>query len=892
MIKREKLSERSSRIKNYLRKLILLFGNWKISVSLEMACKYNHIIYLSLLLMSMFVDSTANSTLVLGGMFPVHSSNDNGQECGQLRESGIQRLEAMFFAIDQINANQTILPGVIIEAEMYDTCRLETHALEQTVEMFSSKDLHSQEGSTLYVCPDGSFPTFNEDHHEQAIGIVGASSSSVSQAIASILRVFKVPQISYASTSPELSDKTRYDYFLRVVPTDTFQVQAIVDVIKQLNWSYVSTVASSGNYGKSGVDEFIYQTRSQGICVSRSEVIETQTKETYNRIVKYLAEDEKARVVIAFVMEDDVAGLLRAAIRNNLEDHFIWIGSDGWGTKSFILDGLEHVAVDAITLVPGRFDVEGFDDYFTSLDPDNNKRNIWFQEYWQTVNVSTKSAHVQEDKVAFVVDSVYAFAYALQDMMNVLQLNAMSLNDAAADGERLLKFIKNVTFKGKGSDFIKFNQDGDRLGAYQIFQYQYNRLNGNYTYVEVGNWKNDQLNLQTSVLRWKQGVQPNSVCAEPCADGEIRKSEGGVFCCWVCSPCPTNSFRENETECVVCDQGYKPDLKMSRCMKIEAEYLKLSESGAIFSVIAASIGLVLTCLTTAVFIYFNATPVVRASGRELSYILLGGILYCYMVPFFILSRPTLFTCGFIRFSLALCTVICYSALLTKTNRIARIFNNSVRSAKRPRYTSPQSQVMICSLLISIQVICALIWLVADPPQAIEDFPNIETVVLQCAVSDHAILVSLLYNFMLIILCTIYAFKTRKIPSNFNEAKFIAFAMYATCLLWIAFITVYLGTSELNYQIQDVMMSLVVILSASSLLFCLFCPKIYIILLEPEKNVRSLGNSGTQKPPTSLAAGHSENLAASAVSVISFSHYTADVNGTHDTTRNNGESTKL
>ena len=43
--------------------------------------------------------------------------------------------------------------------------------------------------------------------------------------------------------------------------------------------------------------------------------------------------------------------------------------------------------------------------------------------------------------------------------------------------------------------------------------------------------------------------------------------------------------------------------------------------------------------------------------------------------------------------------------------------------------------------------------------------------------------------------TIYAFKTRKIPENYNEAKYIAFTMYSTCIVWLAFIPIYFGTKN-------------------------------------------------------------------------------------------------
>ncbi len=82
--------------------------------------------------------------------------------------------------------------------------------------------------------------------------------------ILSILFPVQIPQVSYASTAPELSDNTRYDFFSRVVPPDTYQAQAMVDIVKAMRWNYVSTVASEGNYGESGVDAFIQKSREDG----------------------------------------------------------------------------------------------------------------------------------------------------------------------------------------------------------------------------------------------------------------------------------------------------------------------------------------------------------------------------------------------------------------------------------------------------------------------------------------------------------------------------------------------------------------------------------------------------------------------------------------------------
>ncbi|XP_071960232.1 metabotropic glutamate receptor 7-like [Antedon mediterranea] len=208
------------------------------------------------------VSLSALEKITLGGLFPVSNRGEGDIDCGSINNVGLQRLEGMLFALDLINADPSLLPGVSLGARLYDTCKRETYALEQTIEMISY-DL--QQDSSAYVCPNGSAAVRVEDQAGQSVtGVVGAASSSISQPVASILRLFQIPQISYASTSPELSDKMRFDYFLRVVPPDTFQSQAMFDIVKFMGWTYVSTVAEAGEYGENGIDAFINLTRNSG----------------------------------------------------------------------------------------------------------------------------------------------------------------------------------------------------------------------------------------------------------------------------------------------------------------------------------------------------------------------------------------------------------------------------------------------------------------------------------------------------------------------------------------------------------------------------------------------------------------------------------------------------
>jgi hypothetical protein len=159
----------------------------------------------------------------------------------------------------------------------------------------------------------------------------------------------------------------------------------------------------------------------------------------------------------------------------------------------------------------------------------------------------------------------------------------------------------------------------------------------------------------------------------------------------------------------------------------------------------------------------------------------------------IVTKPTIVSCSILRFGVSLGLTICLSALFTKTNRLSRIFNNSVKQLKQS-YVSPKSQLVICFSLICVQIIGIFIWILISPPGVNYDYDDPRKVILQCKTQNNHLMLSYLYNVVLVVLCTVYAIKTRKIPENFNEARFIGFTMYSICIIWAAFVPIYFGTT--------------------------------------------------------------------------------------------------
>ena len=251
----------------------------------------------------------------------------------------------------------------------------------------------------------------------------------------------------------------------------------------------------------------------------------------------------------------------------------------------------------------------------------------------------------------------------------------------------------------------------------------------------------------------------------------------------------------------------------------------------------ASFGIIATGFAMAIFLRFNNTPIVKASGRELSFVLLIGIFLCYALTFVLVSKPSTISCGAQKFGMGLCFSIVYSAILTKTNRISRIFRAGKRTSRRPKFISPRSQLVICGAFVAFQNAIGILWLLLRPPKAIAFYANRDDHQLVCEDAVHAwYMVGFTYPILLVIVCTFYAFLTRNIPEAFNESKYIGFTMYTTCIIWLAFVPIYFSTEQ-NIQIRIATMCFSISLSSTVSLACMFAPKLYIILMHPDMNVR-------------------------------------------------------
>ncbi|XP_022240495.1 metabotropic glutamate receptor 4-like, partial [Limulus polyphemus] len=453
--------------------------------------------------------------IILGALFPIHERSNRNHECDRLQEEGLQQLEALLFTLKKINENPKLLPGVKLGVIALDTCDSATYALEQSLDFIKGFIARSNSGEQEFQCHDGSMPRFSDGSFDRMMGIIGGRSSSVSIQLANILRLFQVPQISYQSTSPTLSNKEKYEYFFRTVPSDVNQAHAILKLLKKFRWTYVSIVYSNTDYGNKGYEKLQDLAPNYNICFSNPQSINTDhfTDHDYDSVIQNLRQKTNARVVVVFADKQTTRNVMMAANRLGVTKRFVWIGSDGWSGHNSVVENIEEILEGAITISPLVRSIRGFDQYFTSLTPENNKDNPWFVEFWEEYfhcqyqglhetpwsnkyqhwcspnkRISPSNGYTQTPALHFVRDAAYAFAHALHDLHKYVCGGEEGLCDAMVriDGPTLKGYLQQIKFKDENGKTFRFLPSGDAPPRYSIFNFQ--KRSGNYTWRNVGSY--------------------------------------------------------------------------------------------------------------------------------------------------------------------------------------------------------------------------------------------------------------------------------------------------------------------------------------------------------------------------------------------------------------------
>lgn len=230
----------------------------------------------------------------------------------------------------------------------------------------------------------------------------------------------------------------------------------------------------------------------------------------------------------------------------------------------------------------------------------------------------------------------------------------------------------------------------------------------------------------------------------------------------------------------------------------------------------------------------RSTPVVKSASRELCALLLCAAAVCHSAALASVARPSTLPCALVRLAAPALGGV-YAAVLARTVRVARLVAACERRpAARPRLLSSRAQVWTWLALsapgVTVATWSALRW--APAPRLLH--PGRARSVLACG-GEHAPaqLAPLVPALLLLATCVVLAIRTRRLPHNFNETRFVGAAAYATCVIWVAFFPLYAASAA-----RTATLCACVSLSAGACVALSLGPRVWVCLCRPARNTRA------------------------------------------------------
>ena len=802
-------------------------------------------------------DKNANSTVYLGGLIPVHRA-------GRLFNVGFELAMGMVYAVETINQNEEILPNISLGFDIHDTFGHVNTALEESLAFISQQ------------CGGTAIGANSTERYFS--GVVGTTSSSVSIPVASLLRLFKLPQISPASTAESLSNKEEFEFFYRTVPPDSGQVQVMYNLVKLFNWTYVSIIYSADVYGESGFEglqKAFEEDNSSNICIANSIPLSpTADDSTYDDAVNRLIDHyrKNATVVILFAIHRTAIRVTQAWQRRqavNPGDEITWIVSDGAARDLPWARGM-------LGVYPTSRASAEFNTWLKLIGENNTAGSPWVSEYLDSIlgcvrysNGSSQGDCDHENVtigdieptifVSPTIDAVYAFAHALHNM--TAEMCNYTLCDAILETASSLKingalfrqYLGRVQFSGVSQETVAFDANQDLEGGGYIIVNLQPTTGNESEYKEVGNWSNSELSLRVNEIWWNTIDQqpPLSTCSLPCAFGYFERTvPDEAQCCWTCEPCGAEQASDGKT-CTSCPAGEVPDQLRQHCRRLSLGVLDWSHPLAMILLIVSLLGAAMTAVFMVVFVVFRKTRVIKATSRELSAVILCGILLCYFLPLIYIGTPHAVSCALRRFGIGICLSLCFGAMLVKLSRIHRIFNRKKVSVKLPHFIDWKSQLVFTAIIVSFQLLIGTVWLIVERP-GVTELVHSDFIELRCQANPYAGLsVSLAYNFLLLIGCIYLAIRTRKVPADYNETRFIHITVFSVCVIWLAFLPVYYSTTLLHPTIYISSQIVAIFMTATCLVVFLIIPKLYLLIVKKQTQEYTTTQYSATTAPTSF-----------------------------------------
>ncbi|XP_056419263.1 G-protein coupled receptor family C group 6 member A-like isoform X2 [Hyla sarda] len=813
--------------------------------------------------------------ILIGGLFPIHKGVSNLLEktennsflCNSLQVRSMVETLSMIYAIEKVN-NSTLLEGIKLGYELYDTCSVTLKAVQATLNFIP--EFTTMQNST--DCSNGKY-----------IGpikaVVGETYSEISIAVSRILGLYLIPQISPASSAAALSDKIRFPSFLRTIPSDTHQTKAIVELIKTFKWNWVGIISSDDEYGKSAQDILNSLFKLEGICTAFSKTVPSYVdhpllQASLDSAVSDISASS-TNVLVVIAKGPIVAKLIKDCIKQNISK--VWIATDSWSISNEVIS-IKNVELAGtflgLTFKMGY--IMGFEDYLSNLKiPGPEHVNHFleeykelrfdcteeYREYLECVNSSSKNCifnsplelksplACQTGNLSFVNDnflveniewsetySTHLAVIAIANALNkLLCTNGVCEKRLDFSPSQLLEKLKNGTFSFNGETY-QFDSSGDLLTGYDVITWHFTKTTSTVQIVGKYDISEGKISINRSFLQWNtnENQVPFSNCSRSCNPGYFKKYSY-ISCCYECVPCAKDDYSPiaDMTECLKCSSWQWSTNGSDRCTNRTIKYFDWKDPYAITLMAFSAFGVALVIMTIVLFAKHFNTPAVKAAGGYYTFLLNISLLVNLVSIVFFIGEPNNTICKIRQPFYGISFTFSVSCIMIKSIRILLTFESAKRRKVIVKFK--YLPIVIIMALTGVQVLICTLWLSMDGPYR-QDITMNDLIIVKCDEGSYqAFGIMLGYIGLLALICFLLAYKGRKLPEKYNEARCITFSMLVYMFVWILFIPVYINTTSGMYD--SAVQAVAILASIYGVISCHLLQGCYILIFKRETCTR-------------------------------------------------------
>ncbi|XP_036934171.1 extracellular calcium-sensing receptor-like [Acanthopagrus latus] len=590
--------------------------------------------------------------VVFGGLFEVHytsvfpvqtfTTEPQQASCKGFDTLGFRQAMSMAFAINEINNKSDLLPNVTLGYSLYDNCGALVVGFSGALSLASGQE----EQFLLQQDCLGTPPV---------MGIVGDSFSTSSIAISSVLGLYKMPIVSYFSTCSCLSDRKRFPSFFRTIPSDAFQVRAMIQILKHFGWTWVGLLVSDDDYGFYVAQSFISDLADSGEgCLAYLEVLPRDNEPVKLRRIVEIMKKSTARVVMVFAHEAHSLNLMEEVVRQNVTGQQ-WIASDSW-TATTLLQKPRFMPFlsGTLSMAVRRGEIPGFREFLLQIRPDQNQSgsygNSMVRHFWEYMfqckfdlssqveaggalctgqedieSVESEFLDVSNLRPEYnIYKAVYALAHALDNILQCKPGRGHFSGHSCSTVQtlepwQLVNYLQQVNLTTPFGDEVSFDENGDALPICDIVNWLWlpdgRTKVQNVGEVKRSDHKGEELTIDDDKIFWniKLKKPPRSVCSESCPPGtRMARKKGEPVCCFDCIPCSEGkiSNKTDSMECTSCPEDFWSSPQRDHCVPKKTEFLSYHEPLGICLTAASLLGTFFCVITLGIFTYHRQTPMV------------------------------------------------------------------------------------------------------------------------------------------------------------------------------------------------------------------------------------------------------------------------------------------